>query len=87
MQVKLRKSAVKDLKSIDKKWASKIVQFLEDIRESDVLGAKKLKGLNKDLYRIRVGDYRIIFDSETSTSISVLRILHRQSAYNQINKL
>ena len=87
MEVNIRKSALKDLKSIDKQWALKIIDFLENIQENDILNATKLKGINKDLYRIRLGDYRIIFDNDYPLSINILRILHRQSAYNKINKL
>ncbi|MFA5771812.1 MAG: type II toxin-antitoxin system RelE/ParE family toxin [Thermoplasmata archaeon] len=43
---------------------------------------KKLKGVSgrEDLYRLRVGEYRIIYYSE-SDSIKIIRIEHRSKAY------
>ena len=42
---------------------------------------KILKGKLGDLKRLRVGDYRIIFETEADT-IFVYEIKHRQGAYN-----
>lgn len=43
---------------------------------------KKLKGVSgrEDIYRLRVGEYRIIYYSESS-SIKIIRIEHRSKAY------
>lgn len=42
---------------------------------------KALRGEFKGLYRLRVGNYRIIFDIEKN-KITVISILHRKDAYN-----
>jgi mRNA interferase RelE/StbE len=44
---------------------------------------KKLKGTKKreDLYRLRVGDYRVIYTVENNT-IFVLEIIPREKGYN-----
>lgn len=86
MQVKLKQTAIKDLKKIDKSCQNRIIKFLDNITEEDIKNCIKLQGLTKDLYRIRLNDYRLIFDQD-KTNITILRILHRKSAYNQINKL
>jgi mRNA interferase RelE/StbE len=87
MEITLKKSAIKDLKQIDIAWQEKILDFIENIGNQEVQKAVKLKGIAKDLYRIRLNDYRIIFDYEDETKIAILRILHRKSAYNNVNDL
>ncbi len=45
-------------------------------------GAKKLKGKLKGVWRIRAGDYRILYDIDDEGNIVViLDILHRRRAY------
>jgi len=41
---------------------------------------KPLKGPLKGLYRLRVGNYRIIFDIEKNI-ITIIAILHRKKSY------
>jgi mRNA interferase RelE/StbE len=44
-------------------------------------GAKKLKG-REDLWRIRVGDYRIIYEVRDRTLVVlVVRVAHRRDVY------
>ena len=44
-------------------------------------GVKKLQGY-KDYYRIRLGDYRIIYQiNDAENSVVIARILHRREAY------
>ncbi len=45
-------------------------------------GCKKLKGSN-DLYRIRVGDYRVVYSVEdTILVVDVRRVAHRRDVYD-----
>ncbi|NQZ56946.1 MAG: type II toxin-antitoxin system RelE/ParE family toxin [Lentisphaeraceae bacterium] len=78
MKVNLRKSAVKDLKRIDintkKKLHFKIIS-LQDF--PDINNIKKLTNF-EPAYRLRVGDYRILFDV---TENSIERVLHRKDSY------
>jgi mRNA interferase RelE/StbE len=47
-------------------------------------GSKKLVGY-VDLWRIRVGDYRVIYRIEDDRRVvTVLRIQHRRDAYDQL---
>ena len=47
--------------------------------EHPLLLAKKLKGI-KDVYRFRIGDYRVIFDV-SGTIITILNLGHRREIY------
>ena len=46
------------------------------------MGIKKLKGFKK-LYRIRIGNYRIIYSVQSDVLIvEILKIAHRKDAYS-----
>ena len=46
-------------------------------------GCKRMKGV-QDTYRIRIGDYRILYDVDDSeNTILVLRVQHRKDAYRR----
>lgn len=55
---------------------------IQDLEKTGRLDIKKLHGIKnrEDLYRLRVGDYRIIF-FEDKTMIKIIQILHRSKAY------
>ena len=44
-------------------------------------GCKKLRG-HKDLWRIRAGDYRVVYIIDDANSlVSIIRIAHRREVY------
>lgn len=46
------------------------------------IGYKKLKGIKEDIFRIRIGDYRILYTIEEKIKIVDIRtIKHRKDAY------
>lgn len=57
------------------------IQFLSH-QENPLLFAKKLRGY-KDLFRFRVGDYRIMFRLSLRTII-LLRVKHRSEVYENL---
>ncbi len=78
-QVEIKRRAIKDLKSLTKLQASRIIgriQLLEEDLKGDV---KKLTNFTPE-YRLRVGDYRILFEIEKN-KIIVYRVIHRSKAY------
>ncbi|MGA0558630.1 type II toxin-antitoxin system RelE family toxin [Larkinella sp. VNQ87] len=77
-------------KSAEKELVKLPVQVIQQIQEAVLKLAddprpaqcKKLKGF-KDLYRIRIGDYRIIYSIRDSVLIvEVLRIGNRKDIYS-----
>ena len=77
------RSARKELESLPSNSVEKILSAIEKLSFDPFLnGSKKLKG-EKNLWRIRVGDYRIIYSVYTDTLIiDVIRIRHRKEVYN-----
>jgi mRNA interferase RelE/StbE len=77
--------AKKELEKIDKLWQRKIKNSLQMLTENPVLlknKIKKPKGKYKDYFRLRVGNYRVIFRVEKKKLvILVVRIAHRKEIY------
>ena len=80
MKIELRKSAIKDLKNISEPFKSKIHHKILELRQfPDIQNIKKLTNF-EPAYRLRVGNYRVLFDV-MDDSIIIGRILHRQHSY------
>ena len=80
MKIEIRKSAIKDLKHISEPFKSTIHNKIIGLRDFPHLqNIKKLTNF-EPAYRLRVGDYRILFDVNTDTVI-IGRILHRKKSY------
>lgn len=81
-RIEVSRSAAKDLRKIDRQWIPKILTAIESL-ESDPrpAGCKKLAG-SDHTYRIRIGDFRVIYDVHDDTLIIlVVRIRHRRDVY------
>ena len=62
-------------------------RFLPKIREPESIprppGCKKLQG-GKNHWRIRVGDYRIVYSiDDTGKTVNITRIAHRSEVYEK----
>jgi mRNA interferase RelE/StbE len=81
-QLSFSSEAVKDIQKLDtvvkKRLQKKFVEIAEnsDIKKT----AKRLVNFDAGQYRLRVGDYRIIFDM-SGTTLFVLRVRHRREVY------
>ena len=73
---------IKDLKKIDKPWQKKIIQKLETTLTKEPYSGKKLVGNLSDYFRLRVGDYRIIYEIlDNIVTVEVIKIKHRKHIY------
>jgi mRNA interferase RelE/StbE len=80
MLIEIRKSAVKDLKSISEPFKTKLHDKILELKNFPNLpNIKKLTNF-EPAYRLRVGDYRILFDVVDEVII-IGRVLHRQNSY------
>ncbi len=78
-KIELKPRAIKDLKDIPKVEGKKITEKLK-LLESGLQGdIKKLTNSTPE-YRMRVGDWRILFEIE-GEKIVIYRIRHRREAY------
>lgn len=79
--VSIKPSALKELERLGKKEIAKLVERIEALaREPRPLGSAKLSG--QERYRIRQGDYRIVYgiDDQTCT-VDVVKIGDRKEIY------
>lgn len=83
MQIEIKTSFIKDLKTVPKDFREKIAILLNTMEQasnlSDLTGIKKLKGY-QNFYRVQVGAYRLGFILE-GNSIVLVRFLHRREIY------
>lgn len=79
--IELRPKAAKDLRSLDRTTAERIAKAIRAL-ENDLAGdVKKLKDFDP-AYRLRVGEYRVLFDV-VSDQIEIYRIRHRSEVYKR----
>ena len=82
MKINIRKSAIKDLRSIPKEEKMKIYEKIEELKNfPNVSNLKKLSNF-QPAFRLRVGNYRVLFDVVNDT-IEIGRILHRKESYKK----
>ena len=75
-------SADKELGGMQKMLRQRIIEKFEEIRK-DPRGADSKK-LNDATYRVRVGDYRIVYDvNDKEGKVVVTRIRHRREVYRR----
>jgi mRNA interferase RelE/StbE len=77
--VKLMPKAIKDLKALPKNQAQRIMQKIVGLEEGLGNEVKKLTDFTPE-YRLRVGDYRVLFEIENQ-EIVIYRVKHRKHAY------
>ena len=85
-QVNFFSSAVKEFQKLPKDIQEKVLHVIDMLRidpYSEVLKIRKLKG-GEDLFRIRIGNYRLIYKIESSSSLLVVRIRHRKDVYKDL---
>ncbi len=77
----LKPKAVKDLDKIPNKYFINIKKKIESLSENP-RATGSLKLTNQEIYRIRVGVYRIIYEiNDTKQEITISRVRHRKDIY------
>jgi len=81
VNVIIEKRFIRKFRKINKEWRSRILEVLRRLEDGDIarLDIKKLKGY-ENIYRIRIGDFRIKFKKEENI-IKVFDIERREKAY------
>ena len=73
-----------DLKTIDRQYIPRILDAIESLAENPFpFQSKKMKG-SESSYRLRVGDYRVIYQVDTENKvITIYHVRHRKDAYKR----
>ena len=81
-RISYKKSVQKDLASLSKAEARRVLDKIEKELTSRPEKCPPLKGLFAGLRKLRVGDYRVIFVVQEE-EVLVLRIGHRRDVYDR----
>lgn len=82
-EVLVSQTARKQLEALDKGSRARIKRALRHIDPSRST-VKRLKGPKRDYFRLRVGEYRVMFTVE-GKRVLVVKILHRRVAYHWVD--
>ena len=77
------RSARKELENLDTLIVNRIFPKIETLaKEVRPAGCRKLQG-EKNLWRIRIGDYRVIYAVyESERRVDIIAVRHRSKAYS-----
>lgn len=78
-KVEISRRALKDLRKLDAQIAKRLLLKIADLKEDLKGDVKRLTDFEPE-YRLRIGDYRVLFDVDGSDVI-VRRIKNRREAY------
>ena len=83
MRVVVSSAADRDVSRLSAEVADRIFIVLRGFRENPrPAGCRLLRGRVARIWRVRVGDWRILYDVDDAAGlVTILRILHRSKAY------
>jgi len=81
-KIEWKGSSERDIRNIDRQHIHRILNAVEALSENPFpVQFKKLQG-SESSYRIRIGDYRVIYQVDTQKKIiTIYHIRHRKDAY------
>ena len=81
--IKYSRQAVKFLKSLDNKLVLRILRKIEKLKEEQIQhDSKRVEGYGEKLFRVRVGDYRILYEVDYKDNLTgIVKIEKRARAY------
>ena len=80
-QIEFKPRAIKDIQIIPKLMQQRIIKKIEGLKSNLSGDVKRLTNFTPE-YRLRVGDYRILFEVGGNV-ITIYRVKHRSSAYGE----
>ncbi len=78
-QIEFKPRAIKDLKALPAPEGRRIVAKIEALGNDLAGDVKNLTNFTEE-YRLRVGNYRVLFEVE-GEKVVIYRVLHRKDAY------
>ena len=83
-RVEFTTAAAREIQKLPRRVRDRLLDAIEDLGDDPrPHGAKKLVG-EKTAWRIRVGDYRVIYDVfDDVLTVTIVRAAHRREAYSR----
>ena len=80
---RIKQQAAREIRRIPKRDRLRIIRAIDELADSPLRGAV-LKGNLRGLRRLRVGDYRVVYEVQhTALVVLVIRVAYRQGAYDR----
>jgi mRNA interferase RelE/StbE len=79
-QIEFKPRAIKDMKSFTSEDRRRIMSKIETLQNNLAGDVKRLTNFTPE-YRLRVGDYRVLFET-VGDKVLIYRIKHRRNAYS-----
>jgi mRNA interferase RelE/StbE len=80
MHIEFKPRAVRDLDALDRAVARRVLEKIRGLENNLAGDVKRLANFSPE-YRLRIGDYRVLFEIEGDRVI-IYRIKHRSRAYS-----
>jgi len=80
-RISYKASVARDLKHLDRARVQSLLRELTAVLGHNADAGVPLKGEFKGLYKLRLGEYRVIYAKTDKEAILVLRISHRSKVY------
>ncbi len=83
-EIQWKHTAEKDLRGIDRQFISRILDVINSLSDDPFPSQhRKLQG-SESSYRIRIGDYRVIYQTDIENKIIVIyHVRHRKDIYRK----
>ena len=81
-QIEIKRSARKEMQTLPRRDQHRIAATIEALAEKPrPAGVRKIIGAD-DLYRLRVGDYRVVYQvCDCRLIVLIIRVAHRKDIY------
>ena len=80
-KVYIKKSALKELSKLPQNLRESLKDEISTLRENPLSADCKKLRLYENCYRIRKGEYRILYEIRGKDTLVVFKIRHRKAAY------
>jgi mRNA interferase RelE/StbE len=80
-EVQFKPKSIRDLDSLSPDVARRILGKIETMRDDLAGDVKRLTAFTPE-YRLRVGDYRVLFEVEAA-KVVIYRVRHRREVYDR----
>lgn len=84
-ELRILEQAVSDLENIDRAIARRVITKINWLAENiEQINSLQLKGKLSDLHKLRVGDYRVIYEINNEAEIVIIHFIgHRREVYKK----
>ncbi len=84
-RIVIGRSAEKEIRKLPSSVLKRVVNAISELSENPRPdGCKKLKGSDEELWRIRIGDYRVLYFIEDEVQlVDIQRVRHRKDVYDK----